>query len=292
MPSRMDKYNENHDMEITTTRSEKNEQLYKDIYTNRRYTELKSLEKDNIVDITNSLDKKRTSRSDFQRKRMLYEDGFIASKEVIKSNDFNQKIDEKKNISYNVNDILEEAKKNRTDVSEEERKKKILNVEYSILSDLSEEKLKEYRDKKEKPLSKDEEEDLEELIHTITSNSLKKKIDDGLLTDLMPATEEEPVISKEFLESLDLSQISDTVKENEKIDDTKELTLETTLDDSFFTKSMDLKKDDIIEKNDTNVEIDDSYDDTEKIPVWKVILIIALISAVIAILTYIVLRFV
>lgn len=293
MPSRMDKYNEAQESNrITTTRSQKNEQLYRNIYTNRRYTEIGNIEKDNIVDITNSFGQtSRTSRSDFQKKRKLYEDGFINDDYLNDYNEENGTTEIEKTKSYNVNEILEAAKKNRTDESEEEKQRKIRNVEYSILSDLSQEKLKEYRERKEKPLSRDEEENLEDLIHTITSNSLRKKIDDGLLTDLMPETSEEPVISNDFLASLDL--VTDESDKNEEhIDEDKELTLETTIDKSFFTKSMDLNKEDIMEKkNEIDEETDESFED-EKMPVWKVVLIIVLVTIVLGLLAYVILRFI
>lgn len=285
MPSRMDKYNDDNLENTTITRSQKNEELYKDIYTNRRYTEINSIEKDNVVDISDTFNKKSMTRSDFQRKRVLYEDGFIGNDDNLTEFKPTLEEEEEKFRSYNVNDILEEARKNRTLDSEEEKKRKIKNVEYSILSDLSQERLREYDEQKEKPLSKDEEENLEGLIHTITSNSMRKKIDDGLLTDLMPATEEEPVISQDFLESLDL---------NQKIDDTKELTLETTLDDSFYTRSMDLKKEDIIstqELDKIDNEIEDSFND-DKIALWKVVITILSVVALIGLIIYLITRFI
>jgi len=284
----MDKYNETTNTnEITTTRSQKNEQLYQNIYTNRRYTEIGNIEKDNIVDITNTFGKpSKSSRSDFQKSRILYEDGFISDygEDDIKENTASET---EKIKSYNLNEVLEEARKNRS-VDVEEKQRKIKNVEYSILSDLSQEKLKDYRERKEKPLSKDEEEDLEDLIHTITSNSLRKKIDDGLLTDLMPETEEEPVISTDFLESLDLAKEQD---ENTGESEEKEMTLETTIDHSFFTKSMDLSKEDIIPDDEVENMVDESFKE-EKMATWKVILIIVLITIVLGLLAYIVLRFV
>ncbi len=289
MPSRMDKYNETTDTnEITTTRSQKNEQLYQNIYTNRRYTEIGNIEKDNVVDITNTFGKTtRSSRSDFQRNRVLYEDGFINNYEEEAQNE-NVPSENEKVKSYNLNDVLEAARKNRNIETEEEKQRKIKNVEYSILTDLSQEKLKDYRERKEKPLSKDEEENLEDLIHTITSNSLRKKIDDGLLTDLLPETEEEPVISTDFLESLDLAQENE---EKATEFDTKEMTLETTLDNSFFTKSMDLRKEDIIPDEEVENLVDESFKE-EKIATWKIILIIVLITVVVGLLGYIILRFV
>ncbi len=290
MPSRMDKYNEQTDnTELTTTRSQKNEQLYQNIYTNRRYTEIGNIEKDNVVDITDTFGKNtRSSRSDFQRNRVLYEDGFINSNFEEPDSIYDIPSEVEKAKSYNLNDVLEEARKNRNIETEEEKQRKIKNVEYSILTDLSQEKLKDYKERKDKPLSKDEEENLEDLIHTITSNSLRKKIDDGLLTDLMPETEEEPIISTDFLESLDLAKEQE---DNTSVQDEKEMTLETTLDNSFFTKSMDLSKEDIIPDEEVENMVDESFKE-EKLAGWKVALIIVLITIVLGLLGYIILRFV
>ena len=68
MPSRMDKYN-NTD-EVMTTRSQKNEDLYNEISSNKRYTEFGGFDKDNVVDITDSFGKTTNKRSDFRRKRV------------------------------------------------------------------------------------------------------------------------------------------------------------------------------------------------------------------------------
>ena len=67
-----------------------------------------------------------------------------------------------------------------------------------------------------------------------------------------------------------------------------------TLDKSFFTKSMDLTAEDIVPvKNEAN---DDDQIDTlfeeDKMPAWKVVLIIVLITIVLGLLAYIILRFV
>ena len=107
----------------------------------------------------------------------------------------------------------------------------------------------------------------------------------------MPETSEEPVISNDFLASLDL--VTDESDKNEEhIDEEKELTLETTIDKSFFTKSMDLNKDDIMEKkNEIDEEVDESFEE-ENMPVWKVILIIVLVTIVLGLLAYVILRFI
>ena len=90
--------------------------------------------------------------------------------------------DEKEKV-YDINSVLEEAKKNRVLSEEVEKKRKLQNAEYNILADLN----KKYISKKEKI----EEEGIRELIDTITSRTLAKDIeeaeDDGkdLMSELL-----------------------------------------------------------------------------------------------------------
>ena len=152
----------------------------------------------------------------------------------------------------------------------------------------------EYRENKKK-MSKDEEENLEELIHTITSNSLRKKIDDELLSDLLPTEEDETIISKELLASIeDTEDISlEKNKANEdsdKEDFLKDTTNEMEIDRSFYTKSMDLSKEDFeIDDDDSD---DDSFLEESKMSTTKKIFLVCFIILVIAIVGYIVYRFI
>ena len=149
-------------------------------------------------------------------------------------------------------------------------------------------------------MSKDEEENLEELIHTITSNSLRKKIDDELLSDLLPTEEDETIISKELLESIeDTEDIAleknkvneDSDKEDsDKEDFLKDTTNEMEIDRSFYTKSMDLSKEDFeIDDDDSD---DDSFLEESKMSTTKKIFLVCFIVLVIAIVGYIVYRFI
>lgn len=297
MPSRMDKYKDN-DNVIATTRSQKNEDLYNEISSNKRYTEFSGFDKDNVVDITNSFGKMDNRRSDFRRKRVLYEDGFISSKEIDNVDQIisNAKVEDE-HINYNINDVLEIARKNRNDNTEEEKIRKQKSVEYSILSDLSQEKLKEYRAKKEKPLSKDDEENLEELINTITSSKLRNDIDGELLSDLLPTDDEEPVISQDFLSELEVNLNTEEENSDKDKSDDLESTFEKGLDKSFFTKSMDLKKEDILSEaavKDNNIddEIDESFREDGKTNAGKVILIIFLVLLVLGAIGYVIFKFI
>lgn len=314
MASRMDKYYNDSEFNPVAAggRVSKNSQLYKDLYNNRTYTKFTNIENNAInlsnIDTTNNNNRRSTSN----KARNFYENNVSKSSQKIDNVTYLKILeDDTKDKIYNVNDVMEMAKKNRTLEDEEEKKRRLKSVEYSILSDLSQEKLKEYRDKKEKGISKDEEENLEELIHTITSKSLRKKIDDELLKDLLPLDEDETIISKEMLDELekednkeiiiddnldiknedeDTKDIEDDDKDTaNKLDTTSEL--EKTIDKSFYTRSMDLKKEDLIFENDDN-ELDESFIDEKGSSIGKIIGIALLVLFVVGVVIYILHRFV
>lgn len=285
MTSRMDRYNQT--ARGISSRTIKNQQLYKELYSNKTYTEFTDIEKDNVMEINvNSEKTPMNRRSDASRTKMFYEkNNNDNTKDRLSINSSYQRIfetDEEK--SYNINDILEFARKNRTDIDEAEKKRKIKSAEYSILSDLSQEKLKEFQEKKEKGISKNDEENIEELIHTITSNSLRKKIDDQLLDDLLPKDENDTLISKNLLEEIENGKIDDIDDDTkEQVENTADL--EKGLDKSFYTRSMDLKREDLILKSDED-EQDTSFDEEKEGPL-KIIVGILLIMMVLAVVGYI-----
>ena len=213
MASRMEKYH-SENADSIQSRSTKNEHLYQQLYTNKVYTEFSNNEPNNIVDLSNLKNEKILNRREqFQKNKLLNVD----ETDIINNcnSKFNSEIvEDKSEKNYNINDILENARKNRKEDDELEKKRRLKNVEYSILSDLSHDKLKEYRENKK--LTKDEEENLEELIHTITSNSLRKKIDDELLSDLMPSEENEDTTPEQESNIIDYDENKkDVIEESE-----------------------------------------------------------------------------
>jgi len=278
MASRMDRYRENSNDPIS--RLSKNEILYKEISNNKTYTEFTDIDNNNVYEIDNLNQHANKRRSNTNRKSIFNENEINLN---TRSQNIKPITYEERN--YNINDILEEAKKNRSEMDEEEKKRKIKSVEYSILSDLSQEKLKEYHEKKESGMTQAEEDNLEELIHTITSNSLRKKIDDELLNELLPDKEDETLVSNEMLE--EIKRLKD--------EETKPLPeVETDeLDDSFYTRSMDLRKEDLIAKTKEMIdeEIDESFKDG-KGNIIKSIAIIMLVILVIGIIGYIIYKFI
>lgn len=287
MASRMDKYNSN-SVNTTQSRSKKNEQLYEQLYTNKVYTEFTDINSNNVIDLSNvSNETKYNRREDFQKNRMFNQDSSLAPfKKNSNLGDNSEEISNLDKKSYDINEILENAKKNRTEDEEMKQKRYLKTVEYSIISDLTNDRLKESKDKSQK-LSKDEEENLEELIHTITSNSLRKKIDDELLSDLLPTEESETIISKQLLDDLEQANSSDDELINmEREANDEDEDEDAGIDKSFYTKSMDLSEEDF------EMEEDNSFIDPPKMGLVKKILIGIFVVLIISIIGYVLYRFI
>ena len=303
MVSRMDKYH-SESIPANQSRFQKNEHLYESLYNNKVVTEFSEIN-NNVLDLTSGTSSSSNRRENYQKNKASFPNyrADVVEEKVAFPNSIDKIIEDPSEKNYNINDILSEARKNRSLTSNDE-KKRLKTVKYSILSDLSKEKLAEYRENKKK-MSKDEEENLEELIHTITSNSLRKKIDDELLSDLLPTEEDETIISKELLSSIeDTEDIAleknkvnedsdkeDSDKEDsDKEDFLKDTTNEMEIDRSFYTKSMDLSKEDFeIDDDDSD---DDSFLEESKMSTTKKIFLVCFIILVIAIVGYIVYRFI
>lgn len=287
MASRMEKYHSNE--EVTHhSRSIKNEHLYENLYNNKIITEFADVEKENVVNLSTLSKTFNKNRRENYQKNKLFSDSSVMTLLEEKSENPIQNLEESslEEKNYNINDILAQAKKNRSIEDSQEEKQRFKTVEYNIISDLSEEKKKENKEKK-KPLSKDEEENLEELIHTITSNSLRKKIDDELLGDLLPTEEDESIISPELLK--DIQEKAETyvpkkTEEEEKEDITGEM------DQSFYTKSMDLSDQDFVSKEEE--EDDRSFLEDAKMSLPRKILLFLFIIIIIGIIGYIIFRFI
>lgn len=294
MSSRMDKYNLD-SLNSVGSRTEKNSDLYKELSTNGLSSNVKNIDNNNnIVEITDF----GSEQVNIRHRNSKPNIDFDTSES---NNNFYDNIfgDDPKNKVYDVNDVLDIAKKNRTEEDEIEKQKRLKSIEYSILSDLNKDKIKEYHEKKEKGITKEEADNLEELINTITSNKLRQNIDNELFGDLMPSDPEETVISSNLLdelkeerlakqENLDIDEkVLEDVSENDDEDD------DGKIDKSFYTRSMDLKREDLVfddDDNDSDV-LDDSFKEGST-NVFKIILIIILTLVLLAIVGYCVYSFV
>ena len=293
MASRMERYTNNQDNR-PASRLEKNKKVYEDLYTNVGYTQFTKLDS-NVVDLSpsSSFDEQKGRREQYQRNREF--SPFISATESSATTDNyryqEENLDSEDNEKvYDINEILREAKKNREHPDELEKRRKLRTTEYNILAELNSEKIKEYKEKKKEVLTEEEEEQLEELIHTITSNTMRQDIDQQLLNDLMPTNMDETVIDENLSAELSDKIQKDMLSEEAsfpKTDDSDEQKTEAiTLDESFYTKSMDLSKEDL-ESDDSEEELfDDVVPKRSKVVKLFIVLAMLIVLAVILIIVY------
>lgn len=305
MRSRMERYERNA-QEQTVRRSNKNQELYENIGRNTKYTNFTDVTNANAFDLGTAQKNYRTREGYHQIKE--YND-FVPEPKVKKELDeFNYLYQDHENKVYDINSVIAEAKKNRIKKDEMEAKRKLKNTNYNILASLNPEELEKYRKEKVERTKPDEEE-LRELIDTITSKTLAGEIDQqtsvDLLSDLMATNmmdrvekpqkdeeespeneiENEPEDTEEIEEKLSLSK---EILDKDQIDKVNKLKEEkgsgSIMDESdtdFYTRSMDL--------SDKDFEMDDEFKE-KKMPLAIKIILIILVIAVIAVAGYFIYR--
>lgn len=298
---RMDRYNE--ESNNRPNRYEKNQELYQDIATNQKYTNITDVTNANAFEINNS-NRSYTSRESYQQMKK-YQNVEPVPRVKKELEDFNRllKNDEKK--VYDINSVLEEARKNRQEQDKLESKRKLKNTSYNILADLNQEELEKYREEKKKKIMTPEEEEFTDLINTIASKTLAGEIDKetsiNLLSDLMATSVMDKVedksslgleedIEKEKQEKEELEEKEDSEEEKDKTEDlslSKEKLEEiaqkkdeiekntqklTGADNDFYTRSMDL--------SDEDFEMDDEFKDTGMPLILKIIIVVLIITLI------------
>jgi len=299
---RMDRYKDETNSPIS--RLDKNQELYQNFSNNTIYTNITDVTNANAYDISqNSRENKtHTTREAYQQmqKYQAVEDLPKNKKEL---EDFNYLYQKKENKVYDINSVLEEARKNRQEKDEKEEKRKLKNNEYNILSGVNKAELEKYREEKRKRITTPEEEEIRELIDTIASKTLAGEIDKAtsvnLLSDLMATSIMDKVESSQELSeeempqitaSFDIDEEEDKLSLSKKILDTqevKELQEEKKeekkeeknpeKDPDFYTRSMDL--------SDKDFNLSDEFKE-EQLPLPIKILIFLVIICVIALAVY------
>ncbi len=311
---RMDKYKD--EMPSIEKRTNKNKDLYQN--TNNKYTNITDVTNANVFEI-NSLKetqiKEKTSREDYQKlkKYQNVEQVPKVKKELDDFKYYYQKNDKK---IYDINSVLEEARKNKKEKDDLEEKRKLKHTSYNVFSGVNLEELIKYREEKKKRIETDEEKEIREFVDTIASKTLAGEIDKqttvNLLSDLMATsmldkveasdftldeeeknaeqeetkkeeiskeeTKEETIIEKHEEEKIEDNVNPEELKKLEEIPN-EEITNETNkkLDTEFYTKSMDLTEEDF--------EMDNGFVD-KKLPLPVKIIIFLLIIGILAVAGY------
>ena len=263
---RMDRYKD--ETPDRPNRYEKNQELYQDIASNTKYTNITDVTNSNAFEINGFKNKgSYTSRESYQQMKKYKN---VESVPRIKKelDDFNYlyKIDDKK--VYDINIVLEEARKNRQEKDKLEEKRKLKNTSYNILAELNIEELEKYKAEKIKKIMTPEEEEFRDLIDTIASKTLAGEIDKetsvNLLSDLMATSVMDKV---EDANSLGYDNESYEDKESNKEETEEQVSNEEQNIDE--KEELDKVKN-IIQENKTLEEKLDSYkelkgQETEKI---------------------------
>ena len=272
MRSRMERYQEEQrrKREEPIRRSEKNQELYDTLYTNTKYTEFTDVASHNAVELT-ALEKNYKTREGYHQLKE-YENVLVPPKVKRELEDFEALYKEEENKIYDINSVLTEAKKNRSEIDDLERKRKLRSTQYNILSNLNLEELEKFREEKRRRTTPDtEERQIQELIDTITSKTLGSEVNTAigadLMSDLLPSTQEETLITA-------------SIKTEENSQEMTESPKKESLDQSFYTKSMDLSEEDL--------EMDSEFEEEEKSPKWHTILKVFLFLFLFGIVTTII----
>ena len=283
MDSRMNKYSEKDNM----SRVSRNHQLYQEIND----SELDSFSvKSNATVIGN-----QEPEIDIEKIKKILDTKYNEAPKrrsirVEPREEESKLVDDTPTKEYDLNVILEKAKGEKSETYEEARAKKLRNTQFDILNNLKIDNTK-YVDEEdgasqyetEKTEMNKAEEDLMELINTITINEAKIKdaqkeehsedeFDTGgvdplsILEDLKGS--EDTAVYDKMVEEVKTSATSNIVLEDKKSDEAKEEKEDTKIDDSFYTKSLFKKKD----------FVDDEFSDV-KPNIWiKIVIAIVIIA--------------
>ena len=256
---RMDRYND----EDTTTklsRSNKNKDLYQNVGTNTRYANITDVTNANAIDITNTTTEYKT-REDYQKMKK-YNGGVETPKVKRDLEEFNHIYNKHENRVYDINNVLEEARKNREEDNLEE-KRKLKNTSYNILASLNKEELEKFRQEKKDRLFKDDEE-LRDLIDTIASKTLAGELEaaSDLLSDLMATS----IIDKKALkETIEENHDDNEDDEDSIIIEKEEIIITTEPEESVDENTEDIEEQEVEEYDDDELSLSQKILDKEQI---------------------------
>ena len=274
MEKRSDRYNESSEVPQTKqTRTARNRLLYDEVNSKIGIEEIPTYETPKEIDLS-SLDMNNLNRGDYQQVKDFKNLIENSSKEEEKP----QEEVNKKN--YDINKVLEEAKKNRK-ADELEEKRNIKEEDYNVLKNLN----KKYLHRK--GFTEEDNEELKELIDTITSKTLVDDIKDD---------EEKELLSELLATTIDIkleSELSD--EQIQELADENTSTEEYTDTNSFYSKSLELSKEDMVDegKDETEEigEINEEDEEIENHNIAKIIFFTIILLIIVVIVSYFILQF-
>ena len=272
MNSRMDKYVNN-----STTikkRTQKNEKLYDKILD--MSIDYVDIDVNNAIEL-NPNNTSKSTREDYQKQKELSK---ILPRNEKPEAYVKQEVEPKENRIYDINEILELARKNK--LFEDSEKKRLINTEYNILTKLDIDNLDSEDMKKE---------DLKSLINDIYEKEkpvkvkkYSKKDEDALLNDLFDDYEPDNDLKEELRLQAELSkEILDKNTKSESLENPKEekpsKLLDEIVDEEDTKKAKKKKEADKIVKEEMTDEM------IEEVKEGKGLLIAIIVVVILILLT-------
>lgn len=277
MQKRIDRYSDaNEQVETKSSRVNKHHALYDEMNSKIGYEEIPTYSSDMQINLS-SLDMDNLNRSDYQKVKE-FKDFLDDGNKPTPTNYKEAKETKRKN--YDINKVLEEAKKNRK-ADELEGKRNLKDDDYNVLNNLNKKYLH------QKGFTEEDNEELKELIDTITSKTLVNDIKDEeekeLLSELLATT-----IDIKLENELSSTQIKELADKNGNTSN-----MDTN---SFYSKSLDLSGSDLFdEEKDEEKEDDENLekviDIEEDRNIFKIIILSVILLAVVLVVSYFILQF-
>lgn len=306
MRSRMTRYNSNGSTDAMS-RSNRNKNLYDSLGNNTTYTTYTDVKDTNAV-VLDATSKNYRTREGYQKIKE-YSDLVPQPKVKKELDDFNYLYKNRENKVYDINSVIEEAKKNRIKKDELEEKRRLKNTNYNILASLDPEKLEEYKAERNKVIRANQDE-IKELINTITTKTINGEIDKetgvNLLSDLMATqaidrvegakdedvvhtnnndeVENNQVLKEEDIKLVKEKEVEAIEKDKELKDKNQSKNIFRDMDQSFYTRSMDLSDKDFEMDNDSSVS------SKKKVPIIVKVILSLILLLLIAVLIYFIVK--
>lgn len=247
---RMDRYREQDS--VRTSRTDKNQELYRNVSNNTVYTNITDVVNANAFEINNQVEPTTHATREAYQQMRKYQNIEPVPRTKKELDDFNQVYAKKENKVYDINSVLEEARKNRVEKDTLDDRRKLKNNDYNILTGENREELEKYREEKKKRIMTSEEE-MRELIDTIASKTLAGEIDKAtgvdLLSDLMATNMMDKVEPQQYIEK-DTVEIPGVDTEEEQVQEE----VEDNTEDKVIEKKEEEKTEEVVEENSSNEE--------------------------------------
>ena len=238
------------------SRTKRNTRLYNSIYSYGKYSNIEgiaSIDNTNQIDITKvkkMLETREKYQAERKYRRLTNEENVVQELPKVRSRY------KEEDRTYDIMDVLTKAREKK----EPDDKERVLSkTSYDVLKNLD---LK----RKNSVEDYDNEDDLKDMIQTISNTSMLNKLDDAdlaadMFSDLKGHNEDTQVGN--------LNNIKELIEENKNNEKKKE----QTMDNSFFTSNLKLKKKDFVEYG----------EEEKKGSVFKTIFVTILILGIIAV---------